>query len=110
MQRDKIIKIADKFSVDIISEKVKQNNAVYIPYLTIIWGAKEAIFKIRNEKGISFKDHITVLPFDLESATAIAELHFSMVTASFTIYFEHILSYTLVYAIETHPVTHPLLV
>ena len=109
-ERDKIIKIAAKFSVEIISEKVKQNTDAYIRYLTVIWGAKEAIFKIKNKKGISFKDHITVLPFDLESATAVAELHFSSVTAIFTIYFEPIQGYTLVYAIETHPVTHPLLV
>ena len=105
MQRDKIIKIADKFSVEYIPEKVKQYNTIYIPYLTVIWGAKEAVFKIRKEKGISFKDHITVLPFDLEGATAVAELYFNTVTASFTIYFEHIQGYTLVYAIETHPLS-----
>ena len=105
-QRDKILKIANKFSVEIISENVKQNTDAYIRYLTVIWGAKEAIFKIKNEKGISFKDHITVLPFDLEGTTAVAELHFSSVKEIFTIYFEPIQGYTFVYAVQTHPVTH----
>jgi hypothetical protein len=47
LQRNKIIRIADKF-VDEIS--IFRSNKEYIKKLTVIWGAKEAIFKIRNEE------------------------------------------------------------
>lgn len=33
---------------------------------TIIWGIKESIFKLKNEKGISFPNHIFERPFKLE--------------------------------------------
>lgn len=56
LQREKIIRIADKF-VDYEFDYLKLEPIEdYIKKLTVIWGAKEAIFKIRNEKGISFKD------------------------------------------------------
>ncbi|TDE31857.1 MULTISPECIES: 4'-phosphopantetheinyl transferase family protein [Flavobacterium] len=104
LQRDKIIRIADKFcdsefqflSPSFATEKTQE----YIRKLTVIWGAKEAIFKIRNEKGISFKDHIKVDTFELESKQTIAELHFDNLVKDFDIYFEEIEEFTLVYALE----------
>lgn len=104
LQRDKIIRIADKFcdsefqflSPSFGTEKIQE----YIRKLTVIWGAKEAIFKIRNEKGISFKDHIKVNAFELESKQTIAELHFDNLVKDFKIHFEEIEDFTLVYAFE----------
>ncbi|MFV8345149.1 4'-phosphopantetheinyl transferase family protein [Flavobacterium sp. ZB4P13] len=104
LQRDKIIRIADKFcdsefqflSPSFATEKTQE----YIRKLTVIWGAKEAIFKIRNEKGISFKDHIKVNAFELENNQTIAELHFDSLVKGFTIHFEEIEEFTLVYALE----------
>ena len=67
LQRDKIIRIADKFVNDTELNRLKVLATIdYIKKLTIKWGAKEAIFKIRNEKGISFKDHIKVDTFEIE--------------------------------------------
>lgn len=34
-------------------------------YYTVLWSAKEAIFKYANDQGIDFKEHIEVLPFVL---------------------------------------------
>ncbi|TDE47215.1 4'-phosphopantetheinyl transferase superfamily protein [Flavobacterium rhamnosiphilum] len=104
LQRDKIIRIADKFcdsefqflSPSFGTEKAQE----YIRKLTVIWGAKEAIFKIRNEKGISFKDHIKVNAFELEEKQTIAELHFDNLIKDFKIHFEEIEDFTLVYAFE----------
>lgn len=104
LQREKIIKIADKFcdsefqflSPGFVTEKTQE----YIRKLTIIWGAKESIFKIRNEKGISFKDHIKVNAFYLENKQAIAQLHFDNLIKDFIIHFEEIENFTLVYAFE----------
>ncbi|UQD55265.1 4'-phosphopantetheinyl transferase superfamily protein [Flavobacterium sp. K5-23] len=100
LQREKIIKIADKF-VDQEFDYLDLNNSEeYIKKLTVIWGAKEAIFKIRNEKGISFKDHINVKAFELEDIETKAELHFDDLIKGFNIFHEEIEGFGLVYAFE----------
>ncbi len=98
LQREKIIKIADKFCDS--EFQYLTDNEEYIRKLTVIWGAKEAIFKIRNEKGISFKNHIKVNSFELEANETVAELHFDDLTKDFKIYFEEIEGFTLVYAFQ----------
>jgi len=100
-RREKIIRIADKFVDD--SEFAfldKENLQDYISKLTVIWGIKEAVFKIRNEKGISFKDHILVSPFEMKDLKANAILNFENLSIEFNISFEEIENYTLVYAFE----------
>ncbi len=99
LQRSKIIRIADKFC-DSEFQFLDLESEEYIGKLTVIWGVKEAIFKIRNEKGISFKNHIRVCDFDLESKQTIAELHFDNLVKDFKIHFEEIEEFTLVYAFE----------
>jgi 4'-phosphopantetheinyl transferase len=99
LQRDKIIRIADKFC-DSEFQFLDMDSKDYIRKLTVIWGAKEAIFKIRNEKGISFKDHIKVNTFELEVKQTIAELHFNSLVKDFKVHFEEIEEFTLVYAFE----------
>ena len=106
LQREKILKIADKF-VDTEFEYLNANvSDEYVKKLTIIWGAKEAIFKIRNEKGISFKDHIRVGDFSLDKRQTLASLHFDDLIKDFNVYYEEIKSdnsdqnFTLVYALE----------
>ena len=98
LQRDKIIRIADKFCDS--EFQYLTDNKEYIRKLTVIWGAKEAIFKIRNEKGISFKNHVKVRSFKLEASETIAELHFDNLIKDFKIYFEEIEGFTLVYAFQ----------
>ena len=102
MQRDKIIKIAHKFVNDEeLNRLQKRNHTEYIKKLTIKWGVKEAIFKIRNEKGISFKDHINVQPFELNEQQAVANLHFNGLHHQYTIYFSELdTNFTLVYTME----------
>ncbi|PRZ24977.1 4'-phosphopantetheinyl transferase family protein [Flavobacterium granuli] len=101
LQREKIIRIADKFINEKELSRLRSIGAQdYIKKLTVKWGAKEAIFKIRNEKGISFKDHIKVNAFEIIDAQAIAELHFGGLVKEFKIYFEEIEGFTLVYAFE----------
>lgn len=100
-RREKIIRIADKFVHDTEFEFLnKKNTEEYISKLTVIWGIKEAVFKIRNEKGISFKDHIFVKPFKMTDLKAEALLIFENLNITFEISFEEIENYTLVYAFE----------
>ncbi|WP_268848719.1 4'-phosphopantetheinyl transferase family protein [Flavobacterium aestivum] len=109
LQREKIIRIADKFADTEFSYLIPNKKIEYIRKLTVIWGAKEAIFKIRNEKGISFKDHIKVNAFEMNDMQAKTELHFDDIIKDFNICFEEFGSndingfkqnFTLVYAFE----------
>jgi 4'-phosphopantetheinyl transferase len=106
LQREKILRIADKFVDTETSYLNTQNKEDYIKELTVIWGAKEAIFKIRNEKGISFKDHIRVNAFSLDQNLTEASLHFNDLVVDFDVHYKEIKSstsgqdFTLVYAFE----------
>jgi phosphopantetheinyl transferase len=99
-RRDKIINIADKF-VDLESRFLdKQAHSDYISRLTVIWGVKESVFKICNEPGISFKNHIQVVSFQMNDSRGFAELKMEQVQRFFEIYFEEIENFNLVYAFE----------
>jgi 4'-phosphopantetheinyl transferase len=109
LQREKIIRIADKFADTEFSFLKPEEKAEYIRKLTVIWGAKEAVFKIRNEKGISFKDHIKVDTFDMNDAQTKTELHFDGIIRDFKVCFEEfesnddkglVQNFTLVYAFD----------
>ncbi len=107
MQRDTILKIAHKFVNDKELERLqKMDTNDYIKKLTVKWGAKEAIFKIRNEKGISFKDHIQVALFELNEQQTIADLNYNGTNQKFTIHFSELdTNFTLVYAFENNTPT-----
>ncbi|MBF2708883.1 4'-phosphopantetheinyl transferase family protein [Flavobacterium soyangense] len=101
MQREKIISIADKFVNNKDSLRLGDTNIQdYIKKLTVKWGAKEAIFKIRNEPGISFKNHIWVNSFEIKDKKTIAILEMGNIKQQFSIYFEDFEGFILVYAFE----------
>ncbi|AOW11277.1 4'-phosphopantetheinyl transferase family protein [Flavobacterium gilvum] len=109
LQREKIIRIADKFADSEFTFLNSDEKTEFIRKLTVIWGAKEAIFKIRNEKGISFRDHIKVKAFEMKDKRTQTELHFDSIIRDFIICFEEFKStdrndleqnFTLVYAFE----------
>lgn len=93
-RKEKILKIAPRF-MDILhlenlseSEKIKK--------ATVIWGVKESIFKLKNEKGISFPNHISESPFQLEDKKGKAHLNFNNTTESFQFQFELVADYVFV--------------
>lgn len=109
LQRPKIIAIANKFCDSEFQFLNPEKKEDYIRKLTVIWGAKEAVFKIRNQKGISFKEHINVASFDLNVRQSDCKLHFDNSVKDYRIYFEEIeasdnepskQNFTLVYAFE----------
>lgn len=100
LQREKIIRIADKFVDKEARYLNKINAANYIKKLTVIWGAKEAIYKIRNEKGLSFKDHIVVNAFDLGNNDTVAQVNFEGASQKYNVVYQEIEDFTLVYAFE----------
>lgn len=100
LQREKITGIAEKFVDSEFRFLEKENTNDYIRKLTVIWGAKEAIFKIQNQVGISFKDHISIFPFKINDGKTNALLTFDNLNKEFSIFFEEIENFTLVYAFE----------
>ncbi len=90
LQREKIIKIASKFCQAEYSFLDVNDIDNYIKKLTIIWGAKEAIFKIKNCQGISFKNHIQVFDFELNDKETSAVLELENEKQQFAIFFEEI--------------------
>lgn len=101
MQREKILRIADKFVNEKELDRLQSFDTTdYVKKLTVKWGAKESIFKIRNEKGISFKNHIQVKPFEIGEKETKATLEIGNQKQEFSIYFEEFEGFTLVYAFE----------
>ena len=99
LQREIIIKIAPKFAEKEL-EFLDKDNQEYIRKLTVIWGVKESIFKIINEVGISFKDHIHVHPFEMVDLSGTANLYFQNRASQFMYHFIEIDNFTLVYAFQ----------
>jgi phosphopantetheinyl transferase len=100
MQRQKIVTIAHKFAEEEFEFMQGLDENSYIRQLTVIWGSKEVVFKIRNEVGISFKDHIHMEPFAIESKKAHAIFKFNLLQLTYDIYFEEFENFTLVYAFQ----------
>ena len=96
LRRDKVLRIGDKFAKESFLHDL--SDITKIRALTVLWGAKEAIFKIINEPGISFLDHIMVDSFLMSDYKTLAILNFKQQQTLFDIYFKEIENYTLVYA------------
>ena len=60
-QRDKIIRIAHKFTT-LNTKDYRQNTPEIVRKLTLLWGAKESIYKISAIEGLSFLQNIYLEP------------------------------------------------
>ena len=96
--KDKTLKIAPRY-MD-ISQLEELSEEEKIVKATIVWGIKETIFKIKNESGISFPEHIFESPFNLEDKKAKAQLKFNNKIEDYTIVFDSIEDYIFVCAFE----------
>jgi phosphopantetheinyl transferase len=96
--KDKTLRIAPRFMdvshLDNLSKEEKIKKA------TVIWGIKESIFKIKNEQGISFPNHIFEDDFSLEEKKSKAILKFNNREEVFNIIFDSIEDYIYVCAFE----------
>lgn len=96
-KRDKILKIAEKFT-PIEEYRTLANVAALVRKLTIVWGAKESIYKIYPEPGLSFLQHINIADFDLDEDKTTGEVFFNGTTSHFDLNFLEFEGYTCVYA------------
>lgn len=65
---------------------------------TVVWGIKEAVFKLKNVIGISFKDHIFENDFNLSDKKCTVELRIDNIVEHFEIIFDFIENYVFVCA------------
>lgn len=100
MQREKILRIANKFT-PIEEYRTLANTDAIVRKLTIVWGAKESIYKIYAHHGLSFLHHIDVQDFSLENSETTAEILFRGVSSFYTVRFLEFEGFTCVYAIKS---------
>ena len=98
MQRDKIIRIAQKFT-PIQEYRTLANFDALIRKLTIVWGAKEAIYKLYAEPGVSFLQHINITDFDFDDSKTTGKVLFKGKTTYFNLDFLEFEDFTCVYAL-----------
>lgn len=96
-QRDKILKIAHKFT-PIEKYKTIANVNALISKLTIVWGAKESLYKIFGKKKLLFLHHIYIEDFDFEDEKTTGIIRFEGKEASYDIEFLEFEDFTCVYA------------
>ncbi len=87
-QREKIINIAHKFTP--INEKK----------LTIVWGAKESLYKIYGKKQLSFLDNIFINDFTLKDKQTTGTIFFKNNKTNYSIIFTEFQGFVCVYALE----------
>lgn len=99
MQRDKILRIAHKFT-PIEEYKTIANSEALIRKLTIVWGCKESLYKIYAEPGLSFLHHIIIKDFPLTETGTIGEILYQGKTSVYDIQYQEFEGFTLVYALR----------
>lgn len=96
MNREKIVKIANKFVAD---EYVFFEEENLIEQLTIVWGAKESLYKIHPDGGLLFKHHLPIESFKLSDGQTRGWIKKDNFFEVYSIYFEQLENFTLVYAV-----------
>lgn len=94
--REKIKIIAHKF-VGEEEQFLKEQNL--IEQLTVLWGAKESLFKIHPDGGLLFKKHLPIDAFSLDDKKTTGRIVKDSWNKKYTIFFEKIEDFTLVYAL-----------
>lgn len=98
-QRDKILRIAHKFT-PIEEYKTIANTSALIQKLTLVWGAKESLYKIYATHGLSFLHHIVIEDFAMDSTHTTGEILYKGKSSHYDISFLDFEGFTCVYAIK----------
>jgi 4'-phosphopantetheinyl transferase len=93
-RKEKTLKIAPRFMDVSHLENLSESDK--IAKSTVVWGVKESVFKLKNEKGISFPNHISESPFHLEDKKGKVQLHFNEITEDFQFQFDFVDDYVFV--------------
>jgi len=97
-KREKILRIAHKFTT--IEDYQKLNHQdIIIRKLTIVWCAKESLYKSFNRVGLTFLNHIYVDDFSLYYNETTAEVDFEDKKESYSVWFLEFEGFTCAYAL-----------
>ena len=100
LKNEKIIKnVALLFNEDFILN-FKGSTEETTTLNTFCWGIKEAIFKLIPENDVSFKDNISIQPFQLNESSCIVNVIINTEITSYTVQLEEIENYVLAYVIQ----------
>ncbi|WP_375240504.1 4'-phosphopantetheinyl transferase family protein [Polaribacter sp.] len=97
MQRDKILKIAHKFT-PIEEYKTIANHDALVSKLTIVWGAKESLYKIYGKKKLLFLHNIYIEDFKFEDQKTTGAIRYDGEEFSYNIEFLEFDGFTCVFA------------
>jgi phosphopantetheinyl transferase len=103
-QRDKILKIANKFT-PLKEYHTVANEEALIRKLTIVWGGKESIYKLMEEPGLGFLQHINITDFDLDATETTGKVFFNGKTSRYDLKFLEFEGFTCVYAFPVKVMT-----
>ncbi|NND16881.1 MAG: 4'-phosphopantetheinyl transferase superfamily protein [Eudoraea sp.] len=98
-QREKILPIAHKFT-SLEEYRSITNTDALIRKLTIVWGAKESLYKIYATRGLSFLNHIYIHDFNADAKTTTGIVLYYRERSFYDIEFLEFEGYTCVYAIK----------
>lgn len=99
LQREKVKLIANKF-IDAEFGFLEPNDPTdFLRRLIVIWGVKEAVYKMISRPGMSFKQNIQVFPFVIEDGKGETYYNFEGVSAKVPFYFMELEGFTLVYCL-----------
>lgn len=96
-QREKIMRIAPKFIgyeqdfIDSFKAPVKE--------LSVIWCAKESMYKLYGTRGLGFKAHCYVEPFDMEFNQTTSRLVYENDNLKFDVYFTELENFMMAYTL-----------
>jgi len=97
-QRDKIKRIAHKF-VRLEADFVNKHNELIVRVLTVIWGAKESLYKLFGKTGLSFEENMQIAPFDLNDQCTKGTVIYNNKKRYFDINYMEFEGFTCVYAL-----------
>ncbi len=97
-QRNKILKIAHKFT-PIEEYRTIANEDAMMRKLTIVWCAKESLYKSFAEKGVSFLEHIYVEDFGLDDTKTTATVTYEDKERTYDVDFLEFEEFTCAYAL-----------
>ena len=97
-KREKILKIAHKFTTIEEYQKLAYRDVI-IRKLTIVWCAKESLYKSFNRVGLTFLNHIYVEDFSLYYNETTANVNFEDKEEEYNIWFLEFEGFTCAYAL-----------
>ncbi len=96
-QREKILRIAHKFT-SLENYKTTTNSDVLIRKLTVVWSAKESLYKIYSKKKLFFLNNIHIKDFKFEDKNTAGIIKYNAIKKTYSIKFFEFEDFVCVYA------------